>query len=77
MTNKKETDAAIEKIAEEKKPVKAAAYEPTYSIAELMAADLGAKPLTIKAALRMAGKSEYTLKEARKLVSDFKKEAGK
>lgn len=77
MTNKKEIEAVVEKnAAVEKKPAKAA-YEPTYSIAELMAADLGAKPLTIKAALRMAGKLEYTLKEARKLVSDFKKEAGK
>lgn len=64
-----------EKKTEDKQAKAGDNYEPAYSISELLKADIAARPLTIKAALKMAGKKEYTLSEAKKIVSDFKKEA--
>ena len=64
-----------EKKTDDKQAKAGDSYEPAYSISELLKADLSARPLTIKAALKMAGKKEYTLSEAKKIILDFKKEA--
>lgn len=49
-------------------------YESKYSIEELAAASqhFNAKQVFIRAALKNSGKTKFTLKEAEKIIRDFK-----
>lgn len=50
-------------------------YESKYGIEELAAAAkeaFGTSAIVVRAALKLAGKTEYTLEEAEKIVNKFK-----
>ena len=74
-------EAPVEETPKKKaKAKKAAPSEPTYTVKELASAykRLGTRPECVTAAMRVAGKEEATLTEAKKLVEAFlKRKVGK
>lgn len=64
----------VTKASEEKQEVKKPVYETKYCISELVeaAGRFGAKPVVVKTALENAGKSEYTISDAERIIKNFK-----
>lgn len=71
-TEEKKTDVKTVDTKQVEKPK--VAYEPTYTVEELLQAveEFKTTRIVVRAALKQAGKTEYTMKEAKQLIVRMK-----